>query len=96
MPEPTIDFARLRTQANYMRRQGRRRLAAELDAAISTAERVPALLAATDELRGWVEWTASFLADDCRYDHHGYCQNHGLDMAPCPVGLMKAHLAEVG
>lgn len=22
--------------------------------------------------------------DPCSYDHHGYCQAHGLDPAPCP------------
>ena len=30
--------------------------------------------------------------DDCRYDHHGYCQSHSLHNAPCPHSLAKSFL----
>lgn len=32
--------------------------------------------------------------DPCRYDHHGYCQAHSLDEAPCPHARAKELLAE--
>ena len=30
--------------------------------------------------------------DDCRYDHHGYCQAHDLHENPCPHGRAKSLL----
>ena len=30
-------------------------------------------------------WTSPRV-EPCRYDHHGYCQTHFLDPAPCPHG----------
>lgn len=29
---------------------------------------------------------------DCWYDHHGYCQEHSLDDAPCPHARAKQAL----
>lgn len=42
------------------------------------------------------ELAEGFLADDCSYDHHGYCQSHGLDDAPCPVARIKEALVQLG
>lgn len=33
--------------------------------------------------------------DECWYDHHGYCQAHGLQDAPCPHERARALLAEL-
>lgn len=30
-----------------------------------------------------------FEDDECRYDHHGYCQEHFLQPMPCPIGVLK-------
>lgn len=45
------------------------------------------VLAALPALVEFAEWAAYYLSaqDGCRYDHHGYCQSHGLDDKPCPV-----------
>lgn len=32
--------------------------------------------------------------EECRYDHHGYCQAHWLHERPCPVERAKALLSE--
>ena len=37
------------------------------------------------DLDRFARWAVEFLGDECQYDHHGYCQAHGLDEAPCPV-----------
>lgn len=36
-------------------------------------------------LHGFARWAIAYVGEDCRYDHHGYCQAHGLDLKPCPV-----------
>ena len=33
--------------------------------------------------------------DDCRYDHHGYCQAHSLDTAPCPHSRSRTLIKEM-
>lgn len=32
---------------------------------------------------------------ECRYDHHGYCQEHWLDERPCPMETIAKVLAIV-
>lgn len=49
-----------------------------------------------ERIIGWLRWVAHVKDDDCRYDHHGYCQAHNLDEYPCPVGQIKEYLAEKG
>ncbi len=34
--------------------------------------------------------------DDCRYDHHGYCQTHNLGEQPCPHEQAKPLLPMLG
>lgn len=44
-------------------------------------------------IRHILEWLAE--ENDCRYDHHGYCQEHYLhDKDECPVKLAKDILKE--
>lgn len=61
------------------------KLLQERDRARTTAERVPGLLDLIAELTD---------TDRCEYDHHGYCQTHGLHADPCPHGRAKALLVE--
>lgn len=35
-------------------------------------------------------------ADECRFDHHGYCQTHRLHEAPCPNKTANEILAAAG
>ena len=43
----------------------------------------------------FARWAVVFLGPECRYDHHGYCQAHGLDEKPCPVERVSVVLREV-
>lgn len=51
-----------------------------------------AVLAVLSPLVDLADWTLAYLEDDCRFDHHGYCQAHGLTEAPCPVGECRRFL----
>ena len=33
--------------------------------------------------------------EECSYDHHNYCQSHGLHEYPCPHGRAKEMLKEI-
>lgn len=45
-----------------------------------------------NDLRAFTRWALAYLDEPCRYDHHGYCQSHALDPAPCPVEQMRSLL----
>jgi hypothetical protein len=50
-----------------------------------------------DDLVAQIEALRELLAklvdeDPCQFDHHGYCQAHGLDAPPCPHQVAKVLL----
>lgn len=47
---------------------------------------------AVERYRRLAEFADSYLEEECRLDHHGCCQAHGLADAPCPVGEYRAHI----
>lgn len=66
--------------AGYLRRQARE--AASAPDANVLAEALSLLRALVDP-------------SECRYDHHGYCQTHTLDDAPCPHSRGRDLLARL-
>lgn len=45
-----------------------------------------------EQINAWLEWVVETKGPDCRYDHHGYCQNHNLDEKPCPMEGITAYV----
>jgi hypothetical protein len=64
-----------------------------LDRLNAMADEIIKLRQQTSVLRGLlIELTDE---DDCRYDHHGYCQAHSLDIAPCPHSRSRTLIKEM-
>lgn len=64
-----------------------------IDRLNAMADEIIKLRQQTSVLRGLlIELTDE---DDCRYDHHGYCQAHSLDTAPCPHSRSKTLIKEM-
>jgi len=56
------------------------------------ADRIEALTSERDRLReALTRLLAPFENDSCRYDHHGYCQEHFIE-ADCCVSYARAAL----
>ena len=64
-----------------------------IDRLNAMADEIIKLRQQTSVLRGLlIELTDE---DDCRYDHHGYCQAHSLDIVPCPHSRSRTLIKEM-
>lgn len=58
---------------------------AEIDAGMAKALVAVLAIVERDQVAPLRALIGEFIdPDPCSYDHHGYCQAHGLDPAPCP------------
>lgn len=74
-------------------RLGRRRVARCGDTDWEQDKANAKVIAATPDLLALVRDLVD--ADDCWYDHHGYCQGHSLHEKPCPHERAKALLVHL-
>lgn len=66
-------------------------LAAERQRTSQLDEELQRARAEMDILVPFARWAAGYFDRPCEFDHHGYCQAHGLDQI-CPVGPIQEWL----